>query len=261
MVTRAPISRAVVSWSGGTTQTNELGAFQLPAPKSQIWLDVMAKGFLSRTEWVSLELARAGGRLDLSLSPVSVIEGQVLEQGTPRAGVSVWAELTEGMRRGERTPIVLSNAKGEFRIECSEGLRRVMAVTPAGVTFSGPEVRISVGDTLKGVVVELGDLGLVSGTIRKDGTPFSTASLTLVNAFAQLRQHDHCTARWAVLVQRRAHRQVPRAGPPRRVQHHRWPLRSSRQRAAVEHRGHRGKGARGSRRAGRRRCSCSLAQR
>lgn len=185
VVTRAPISRAVISWSGGTTQTNELGAFQLPAPKSQIWLDVMAKGFLPRTEWVSLELARAGGRLDLSLSPVSVIEGQVMEQGTPRAGVSIWAELTEGMRRGERTPIVLSNAKGEFRIECSEGLRRVMAVTPAGVTFPGPEVRISVGDVHKGVVVELGDLGNVSGTIRKDGSPFSSASLTLVNAFTE----------------------------------------------------------------------------
>lgn len=185
VVTRAPIPRAVISWSGGTTQTNALGAFQLPAPKSQIWLDVGAKGFLPRTEWVSLELARAGGRLDLALSPVSAIEGQVMEQGTPRAGVSVWAELTEGVRRGERSPIVLSNARGEFRIECSEGLRRVMAVTPAGVTFSGPEVRIAVGETHKGVVLELGDLGLVSGTVRKDGAPFSTASLTLVNAFTE----------------------------------------------------------------------------
>jgi hypothetical protein len=184
-VTRAPIPRAVISWSGGATQTNEQGAFQLPAPKSQIWLDVMAKGFLPRTEWVSLELARAGGRLDLSLSPVSAIEGQVLEQGTPRAGVSVWAELTEGLRRGERSPITLTNAKGEFRIECSEGLRRVVAVTPAGVTFPGPEVRLAVGDTQKGVVVELGDLGGISGVVRRDGAPLGGASLTLVNAFTE----------------------------------------------------------------------------
>lgn len=184
-VTRAPIPRAVVSWSGGTTQTNEQGAFQLPAPKSQIWLDVMAKGFLPRTDWVSLELARAGGRLDLSLSPVSVIEGQVLEQGTPRPGVSVWAELTEGLRRGERSPITLTNAKGEFRIECGEGLRRVVAVTPAGVTFPGPEVRLAVGDTQKGVIVELGDLGGISGVVRRDGAPLGGASLTLVNAFTE----------------------------------------------------------------------------
>lgn len=185
VVTRAPIPRAIVSWSAGTAQTDALGAFRLPAPKSQIWLDVAAKGYLPRTEWVSLELARTGGRLDLSLAPVSAIEGQVMEQGTPRAGVSVWAELTEGMRRGERSPITLTDAKGQFRIECSEGLRRVVAVTPAGVTVAGPEVRLAVGDTQKGVVVELGDLGPVTGVIKRDGLPLGTATLTLINAFTE----------------------------------------------------------------------------
>ncbi len=185
VVTRAPIPRAIVSWSAGTAQTDALGAFKLPAPKSQIWLDVAAKGYLSRTEWVSLELARTGGRLDLSLAPVSAIEGQVMEQGTPRAGVSVWAELTEGMRRGERSAITLTDAKGQFRIECSEGLRRVVAVTPAGVTVAGPEVRLAVGDTQKGVVVELGDLGPVTGVIKRDGAPLGTATLTLINAFTE----------------------------------------------------------------------------
>lgn len=185
VVTRAPIPRAIVSWSAGTAQTDALGAFKLPAPKSQIWLDVAAKGYLPRTEWVSLELARTGGRLDLSLAPVSAIEGQVMEQGTPRAGVSVWAELTEGMRRGERSAITLTDAKGQFRIECSEGLRRVVAVTPAGVTVAGPEVRLAVGDTQKGVVVELGDLGPVTGVIKRDGVPLGTATLTLINAFTE----------------------------------------------------------------------------
>ncbi|MDP3232617.1 MAG: carboxypeptidase regulatory-like domain-containing protein [Myxococcales bacterium] len=185
VVTRAPIPRAIVSWSAGTAQTDGLGAFKLPAPKSQIWLDVAAKGYLSRTEWVSLELARTGGRLDLSLAPVSAIEGQVMEQGTPRAGVSVWAELTEGLRRGERSAITLTDAKGQFRIECSEGLRRVVAVTPAGVTVAGPEVRLAVGDTQKGVVVELGDLGPVTGVIKRDGVPLGTATLTLINAFTE----------------------------------------------------------------------------
>lgn len=185
VVTRAPIARAIVAWSGGTTQTDELGAFRLPAPRSQIWLDVSARGYLSRTEWVSLELARAGGRLDLSLSPVSAIEGQVLEQGTPRAGVSVWAEFTEGVRRGERSAVTLTDAKGQFRVECSEGLRRVVAVTPAGVTFPGPEVRVAVGETHKGVVVELGDLRTATGVVRRDGAPLGSASLTLVNAFTE----------------------------------------------------------------------------
>lgn len=184
-VSRAPIARAVISWSGGSTQTNEQGAFSFPAPKSQVWLDVVARGYLPRTEWVSLELARAGGRLDLALSPVAAIEGQVLEQGTPRAGVSVWAELTEGLRRGERSALAVTNAKGEFRIECAEGLRRVMAVTPVGVTASGPELRLAIGEVKKGVVVELGDLGGISGVVRRDGNPLSGAALTLINAFTE----------------------------------------------------------------------------
>jgi hypothetical protein len=185
LVTRAPIPRAVVSWSGGTTQTTETGTFQLPAPTSQVWLDVMAKGYLARTEWLSLELARAGGRLDLSLSPASTLEGTVTEQGTPRAGVSVWAEFTEGLRRGERSALVLTDAKGQFRIECSEGLRRLVAVTPAGVTVAGPEVRVAVGEARKGISIELGDLGGITGTVRRNGEPLGSAALTLVNAFTE----------------------------------------------------------------------------
>ncbi|MCU0700492.1 MAG: carboxypeptidase regulatory-like domain-containing protein [Myxococcaceae bacterium] len=183
LVTRAPISRAVVSWSGGTTQTTEAGTFQLPAPTSQVWLEVLARGYLPRTEWLSLELARAGGRLDLALSPVSTLEGTVVEQGTPRSGVSVWAEFTEGLRRGERTAVGLTDAKGQFRLECSEGLRRLVAVTPAGVTVAGPEVRVAVGEARKDLVIELGDLGGVSGIVRRAGQPLASASLTLVNAF------------------------------------------------------------------------------
>lgn len=184
-VSRAPLPKAVISWSGGATQTSAQGTFSFPAPKSQVWLDVIARGYLPRTEWVSLELARTGGRLDLALSPVAVIEGQVLEQGTPRAGVSVWAELTEGLRRGERSAMTVTDAKGEFHLECSEGLRRVMAVTPAGVTASGPELRLAIGETKKGVVVELGDLGAISGVVRRDGEALPSAALTLINAFTE----------------------------------------------------------------------------
>ncbi|MDX2015434.1 MAG: carboxypeptidase regulatory-like domain-containing protein [Myxococcaceae bacterium] len=183
LVTRAPIARAVISWSGGMTQTSEAGAFQLPAPTSQVWVDVLAKGYLPRTEWLSLELARAGGRLDLALSPVSTLEGTVVEQGTPRPGVTVWAEYTEGLRRGERTALGLTDAKGQFRLECAEGLRRLVAVTPSGVTVAGPEVRVAVGEARKDLVIELGDLGGVSGIVRRDGQPLPSASVTLVNAF------------------------------------------------------------------------------
>jgi hypothetical protein len=182
LVTRAPLRGAVIGWSGGMTQTSGEGTFQIAAPKSQVWLDVSAKGYLSRTEWVSLELARAGGKLDLSLSPLSAIEGVVLEQGTPRAGVSVWAELTEGLRRGERSAMTVTNGKGEFRLECSEGLRRMVAITPTGVTSPGPEVRVAIGEIKKGITIELGDLGNVTGVVRKDGTPLAGAVLTLVNA-------------------------------------------------------------------------------
>ncbi len=182
VVTRAPIARAVVSWSGGSTQTDAKGAFTLAAPKSQVWLDVMAKGYLPRTEWVSLELARTGGRLELPLSPVSSIEGVVTEMGTPRAGVSVWAELTEGARRGDRSMVVLTDKKGQFHLECSEGLRRVVAVTPAGVRAPGPELRLAIGEARKGLSLELGDLGPITGTVTRDGAPFGGATLTLINA-------------------------------------------------------------------------------
>jgi hypothetical protein len=185
VVTRAPIPQAGVVWSGGMTQTDAQGAFRLPVPRSQIWLDVVAPGYLPRNEWVSLELARTGGLLDLALAPVSAIEGQVMEQGTPRAGISVWAELTEGLRRGERSAITLTDAKGQFRLECSEGLRRVVAVTPAGVTVAGPEIRLAVADTQKGVVVELGELWPVAGVISRAGTPLGPATLTLINAFTE----------------------------------------------------------------------------
>ena len=185
LVTRAPIPRAVVAWSSGTTQTSDIGAFQLTGPTSQTWLEVVAKGYLPRTEWLSLELARAGSRLDLALSPLSSLEGVVQEQGTPRAGVTVWAEFTEGLRRGERTAVTLTDGNGRFRLECSEGLRRVVAVTPAGVTVPGPEVRVAVGEARKDLVLELGDLGAVAGVVRREGSPLAGAALTLVNAFSE----------------------------------------------------------------------------
>jgi S1-C subfamily serine protease len=182
LVTRVPISKAMISWPAGATSTDERGHFDLPSAAGQAWLDVSAKGFLPRHEWISLEAAKAGERLELMLSPVSVLEGQVMEQGTARVGVTVWAELTEGARRGERSAMAITDQKGLFRIECSEGLRRLVAATPQGLVVSGPEVRVAFGERKSNLIVELGELHPVTGVVARGGMPLSGASLALINA-------------------------------------------------------------------------------
>ena len=61
LLTQRPIAGASVISASDALRTDEAGRFSLAGPRAQTWLEVMAPGYLTRTEWVSLELAQAGG--------------------------------------------------------------------------------------------------------------------------------------------------------------------------------------------------------
>ena len=82
LLTQKPIAGAQVVSPVNVARTDADGRFRLTGARAHTWLDVTAPGYLSRTEWVSLELANSGGKLELVLTPSSYLEGTVLESGT-----------------------------------------------------------------------------------------------------------------------------------------------------------------------------------
>ncbi|MEW5738833.1 MAG: carboxypeptidase regulatory-like domain-containing protein [Myxococcota bacterium] len=182
LLTQRPVPGATVVSAAQALRTDEAGRFSLDGPRAQTWIDVTAPGFLSRTEWVSLELALAGGRLDVVLTPASFLEGQVLESGAPVGAATVWAEQTEGPHRGERSMTVFTDAQGRFVVESPAGGLKLTAVTPRGTRVKGPYVRLAVGERKQGLVLEAGDATSAEGVVQRSGVPLTGATLAAVDA-------------------------------------------------------------------------------
>jgi hypothetical protein len=141
---------------------------------------------------VSLELALAGGRLDLVLTPAAHVEGYVLESGAPISNAAVWAEQTDGVHRGERTLTVFTDQQGHFVLEAPPGGLALTAVTPRGTRVQGPFVRLAVGERKQGVILEAGDASAAEGTVTRGGAPLPGAQLAAVDAASEE------VAAWAV---------------------------------------------------------------
>ncbi|MCC6333172.1 MAG: carboxypeptidase regulatory-like domain-containing protein [Myxococcales bacterium] len=182
LLTQKPVAGATVISASQALRTDEAGRFTLEGARAQTWLDVTAPGFLSRTEWVSLELALAGGRLDVVLTPASFLEGQVLESGAPVAAATVWAEQADGAHRGERSMTVFTDAQGRFAVESAAGGLKLTAVTPRGTRVKGPYLRLAVGERKQGLVLEAGDATSAEGVVRRGGVPLPGAQLAAVDA-------------------------------------------------------------------------------
>ncbi len=185
LLTRKPIAGAQVVSPVITVRTDAEGAFTLPGARTQTWLDITAEGFLTRTEWVSMELATAGGRLELTLTPSSYLEGTVLEAGAPVPAATVWAEFIEGLRHGQRSANVFSDKEGRFRVEASAGVLQLFAVTVGGARIKGPVVRVGVGEKRTGLVLDSGPVISVAGTVTRAGQPLAGAQLTAIDALTE----------------------------------------------------------------------------
>lgn len=181
-VNRAPISKAVIVSAAGAVVTDAAGGFALKGPMSQTWVDVSAPGYLSRSEWVALELARTGSRLEVVLMPASHIEGTVTVGGAVARDATVFVELSRGARRGERSGAVQTNEKGHFDLQCADGRLVVVAVTKEGAQLRSAELMIAIGERRTGVVLEANELDSIGGVVTRDGQPLGNASVTVINA-------------------------------------------------------------------------------
>lgn len=182
LLTRRSVPGATVmtpTWAG---QADAEGRFAFPGARAASWLDVTAPGYLSRTEWVSLDLAASGGSLEIVLVPASVLEGTVTEQGTPVAAATVWVEAADGPRLGERSVTAFTDPRGRFRLECGAGVFQLAAVTPRGVRVKGPLLRVAAGERRTGLELEVGDAPGASGLVTRDGVPLPGAQLAVVDA-------------------------------------------------------------------------------
>ena len=182
LLSQKPVVGAAVVSPTQAGLTDAAGKFSLTGAKTQTWIEVSAPGFVSRTEWVSLELASAGGKLELVLTPTSRLEGTVLESGSKVAAATVWAELSEGARRGERSLNVFTDREGHFSLECAAGTFQLAAVTPSGIRVKGPLVRVSVGETRTGIVLDAGDVSSASGVVTRAGLPVVGAQVSAIDA-------------------------------------------------------------------------------
>jgi hypothetical protein len=182
LVRRQPVAGALVSSAQQVAKADEQGRFTLAGARGATWLDVSAPGFLGRTEWVSLELARTGGRLEVVLTPASRLEGVVMEGGVPVGGATVWAEVIEGAGRGDRTATVFSAKDGTFVLEAAAGLLRLTGVTPRGSRAAGPTLRLAVGEKKTGLTLDAGETSAVTGSVTRDGAPLGAAQVSAVGA-------------------------------------------------------------------------------
>ncbi len=182
LLTQKPIAGATVISPTQAGVTDQAGKFVLTGARTQTWLDVSAPGFLSRTDWVSLELASAGGKLDLVLTPSSHLEGTVLESGMPVAAATVWAEVADGARRGERSINVFTDKQGHYSLECAAGTLQLAAVTPSGIRVKGPLVRVAVGEKKTGLTLDAGEVSSASGVVTRGGLPVAGAQVSAIDA-------------------------------------------------------------------------------
>lgn len=182
LLTQKPIAKATVITPSHAGQTDAEGRFAVTGSKNQIWLDVSAPGFISRTEWVSLELARAGGKLEVVLTPSSRLEGTVSENGKPAPAATVWAEFAEGGHRGERSAMVFTDKEGKFSLECGSGALQLTAVTARGTRVRGPFVRVAVGEKKSGLVLDAADVSHAEGVVMLDAAPLAAAQVTAIDA-------------------------------------------------------------------------------
>ncbi len=185
LLTQKPVPGAQVVSPASAVRTDAEGRFTLTGARAQTWIDVTAPGFLSRTEWVSLELASTGGKLELVLTPSSYLEGTVMESGVPVGAATIWGELADGARHGERTLNVFSDKDGKFRLECSAGSYALAAVTVRGVRAKGPLVRVGVGETRSGIVLDTGDVSSATGVVTRAGQAVAGAQVLAVDALTE----------------------------------------------------------------------------
>lgn len=181
LVTRKPIAGATVVTPQRAGVTDAEGKFSLAGAPSRTWLEVTAPGFLSRTEWVSLELARSGGALDLVLTPSSHLIGTVTESGAPVGAATVWAETTEGSGRGARTLNFFTDPQGRFDVECAAGTVTLSAVTPRGTKIRGPTVRLAVAERREGLALDALDVTSADGVVTRAGQPVIGAQLSAID--------------------------------------------------------------------------------
>lgn len=182
LLSQKPISGATLISPTQVSRSDEAGHFTLSGAKTQTWLEVSAPGFLTRTEWVSLELASAGGKLELVLTPSSRLEGTVTESGVPVGAATVWGEIADGARRGERSLNAFTDKEGHFVLEVASGTLQLSAVTPRGTRVRGPMVRVSVGEKKTGLVLDAGDVSSAEGVVMRNGLPVVGAQVSAIDA-------------------------------------------------------------------------------
>ena len=180
LLSRKPVNGATVVTAHQASKTDASGRFKLVGPRGPTWLDVTALGYLNRSEWVSLELARSGGQLEVVLTPSCRLKGTVSESGAPVGGATVWAELLQGGSQGVRTSTVFTTRDGHFDVEGPSGLQRLWAVTPRGTRISGPLLRLAVGESKEGLELNAELATWAEGQVTRDGQPLALAQLTAV---------------------------------------------------------------------------------
>ena len=185
LVTRKPVAGATLISAQNVGRTDADGRFSLAGPPSQTWLEVTAPGFLSRAEWVSLELARTGGTIEVVLTPASHITGTVTESGAPIGAATVWAEAPEGAGRGARTANVFTDKDGHFDLECAAGTLALSAVTPRGTKIRGPTVRLAVGERRENVNLDALDVSSADGVVTREGAPVAGAQVSAIDPVSE----------------------------------------------------------------------------
>lgn len=181
--TREPVAGALLVTSGGSGVSDGAGRFTLRGlPPGHAWIEASARGHLPRTEWLSLDAAKAHTGLEISLDPSGSLAGFVHQQGQAIPGATVWAERLIGARVGSTHGPVASTADGTWKLEVGPGLLRVVGQLPDGTRIQGPRVRIEAGEDRTGIDLEAGEALSINGQVRLDGVGLPGATLTLFDS-------------------------------------------------------------------------------
>lgn len=181
--TREPVAGARVLVAGNSAVTTAAGRFELKGVSvGEAWVEVSAKGFMRRIEWVTVDAARRLSGMEIVLTPSAMVLGTVTRAGAPVAGARVWAEGDSRIVTAVSTAATITDANGAFELEVSAGKSLLAAAAANEGRVEGPAVAVAPGARLEGVQIELGQQLLVRGVVSLDADPAPSAQLSIFDA-------------------------------------------------------------------------------
>ena len=192
----APLAGATVTGGGASAGSLWDGSYTLTLPAGTQLLQASKTGYSGAQQTLELAPGQQLTGVDFVLAPgAATVSGQVLSEGLPVAGATVWL-------RGDTDSLAqLSGPSGGFSLSAPPGAY-LLGATKAAMLGDGPvALTLAPGQSLPGQLLTLTPAGArLSGTVTADGAPLPAAQLRAVSALGEASTGCDPSGGWSLLL-------------------------------------------------------------